>query len=221
MTSTSSAISAITPRSWVMSMMARSVSSCSRRTSARICACVVTSSAVVGSSAISTFGWPASAMAIIARWRSPPDNCQAYSLRTPSGRGIPTWWSSSAARSRDCFLDSPRCNRMASPICEPTVCTGLKELMGSWKTSPMSPPRTCRISGPFAGRVARSTQPWSRLSRISPSTTRPGDSTMPSRDRAVMLLPQPVSPTTPSVLPAAMVKLTPSTARVVPSSATK
>jgi hypothetical protein len=36
-----------------------------------------------------------------------------------------------------------------------------------------------------------------------------------------MLFPQPVSPTTPSVLPANMSKLTPSTARVVPSSARK
>jgi hypothetical protein len=35
---------------------------------------MVTSSAVVGSSAISSFGPQASAMAIIARWRMPPDS---------------------------------------------------------------------------------------------------------------------------------------------------
>ena len=40
----------------------------------RICAWMVTSSAVVGSSAISSFGLQASAMAIIARWRMPPEN---------------------------------------------------------------------------------------------------------------------------------------------------
>ena len=49
---------------------------CNSRSSARICACVVTSIAVVGSSAISSRGLQDSAMAIIARCRSPPDNCQ-------------------------------------------------------------------------------------------------------------------------------------------------
>ena len=49
---------------------------CSRcwrlRKSARICAWVVTSSAVVGSSAIRMRGAQDSASAIMARWRSPP-----------------------------------------------------------------------------------------------------------------------------------------------------
>ena len=40
----------------------------------RICACVVTSSAVVGSSAISSAGSLMSAIAIITRWRMPPEN---------------------------------------------------------------------------------------------------------------------------------------------------
>ena len=39
-----------------------------------ICACVVTSSAVVGSSAISRSGLLISAIAIITRWRMPPEN---------------------------------------------------------------------------------------------------------------------------------------------------
>ena len=42
--------------------------------SARIWACTVTSSAVVGSSAISRSGSLASAIAIMTRWRWPPDN---------------------------------------------------------------------------------------------------------------------------------------------------
>ncbi|MCC2665246.1 MAG: hypothetical protein K0S35_3168 [Geminicoccaceae bacterium] len=42
--------------------------------SCRICAWMVTSSAVVGSSAISSAGSQTSAMAIIARWRRPPDS---------------------------------------------------------------------------------------------------------------------------------------------------
>ena len=39
-----------------------------------IWACVVTSSAVVASSAISSRGWQASAIAIMTRWRMPPDS---------------------------------------------------------------------------------------------------------------------------------------------------
>ena len=39
----------------------------------RIWAWIVTSSAVVGSSAMSTVGLHESAIAIIARWRMPPD----------------------------------------------------------------------------------------------------------------------------------------------------
>jgi hypothetical protein len=40
-------------------------------------------------------------------------------------------------------------------------------------------------------------------------------------DSAVTLLPQPDSPTTPSVCPACTVKLTPSTERTVPASVSK
>ena len=53
----------------------------SRRSSisSRICFWIVTSSAVVGSSAISSFGSQASAIAIITRWRMPPENWCGYS----------------------------------------------------------------------------------------------------------------------------------------------
>ncbi len=57
-----------------MKMTDMPVSFCSARISSRICAWMVTSSAVVGSSAISTRGRQASAIAIIARCRMPPDN---------------------------------------------------------------------------------------------------------------------------------------------------
>src|SRR5213076_2801740 len=53
MTATRSALPATTPRSWVISMTAMS-------------------SAVVGSSAMSSFGWHTSAIPIITRWRMPP-----------------------------------------------------------------------------------------------------------------------------------------------------
>ena len=52
--------------------MPRSAWSLRRRS--RICAWIVTSSAVVGSSAISSAGPEASAIAIMARWRRPPES---------------------------------------------------------------------------------------------------------------------------------------------------
>src|SRR6185312_12610658 len=73
-TTTSSTRSATTPRSWVIRMMAVPSSPCRRRSRSRICAWIVTSRAVVGSSAISSFGSQASAMPMTARCRMPPDN---------------------------------------------------------------------------------------------------------------------------------------------------
>jgi hypothetical protein len=69
-----SAISEMTPMSWVMRMMAEPWLVRSRRMSSRICAWVVTSSAVVGSSAMSSCGLPARAIAMHARWRMPPES---------------------------------------------------------------------------------------------------------------------------------------------------
>ncbi len=47
---------------------------CIRRSSATMVACVVTSSAVVGSSATSSAGLDAKASAISTRWHSPPES---------------------------------------------------------------------------------------------------------------------------------------------------
>src|SRR5919199_1875687 len=68
MTSTRSAMSATTPRSWVTKITPLSLSALSCLTSSRIWAWIVTSSAVVGSSAISRLGDSDSA---IARARDP------------------------------------------------------------------------------------------------------------------------------------------------------
>src|SRR5690606_24264057 len=78
-TTTRSAISATTPKSWVISRIAVSNFSFTSRISSKICAWMVTSRAVVGSSAINNLGLHATAMAIIARWRMPPDNWCGYS----------------------------------------------------------------------------------------------------------------------------------------------
>ena len=62
------------PRSCVMSSSDRSKVRFISRSRSRICACTVTSSAVVGSSAITSGGLQASATASMTRWRMPPDS---------------------------------------------------------------------------------------------------------------------------------------------------
>ena len=87
MTATRSARPAITPRSWV-TRITDIPSRCRRSSiSSRICFWIVTSSAVVGSSAISSLGSQASAMAIMTRCRIPPENWCGYSpSRSPGLR---------------------------------------------------------------------------------------------------------------------------------------
>ena len=70
---------------------------------------MVASSAVVGSSAISTLGSQASAIAIITRWRIPPENWCGKSPRRLSAAGMPTRSSSAAARRRAARRPRPRC----------------------------------------------------------------------------------------------------------------
>ena len=74
MTATRSAVSAITPMSCVTSITAVPWSRVSCFSSAMICAWIETSSAVVGSSAITRRGSAQSASAITTRWRMPPEN---------------------------------------------------------------------------------------------------------------------------------------------------
>ena len=95
-TATRSHVSAITERSWVISRSARPRSRRSSSSSCRICPCVMTSRAVVGSSPMISSGPQASASAIITRWRMPPENSCGYWWRR--ARGMPTRSSSSATR---------------------------------------------------------------------------------------------------------------------------
>ena len=104
MTITRSARAAITPRSCVMRITA--ISKSRRRLSirSRIWAWIVTSSAVVGSSAISSFGEFTSAIAIITRWRRPPESWYGYAFSRSAGRGSPTSSSTSRARTSASLL---------------------------------------------------------------------------------------------------------------------
>src|SRR5258706_7901865 len=96
------------------------------------------------------------------------------------------------------------------------VKAGLSDVIGSWKIIEMRSPRTARI------RAAGSASRFAPSKRISPAAMRPGGlATSPMMESAVTLLPQPDSPTSPSVRPASSVKLTSSTALKVPASVAK
>ena len=69
-----SLISAITEMSWVMSRMELPLLSRSSRILRMMRSCTSTSSPVVGSSMMTRAGSSANAMAIMARWRMPPEN---------------------------------------------------------------------------------------------------------------------------------------------------
>jgi hypothetical protein len=111
---------------------------------------------------------------------------------------------------------SPSCSRSTSAICSPTVYTGLSEVIGSWNTIAISLPRIARIASCGSGTRSRPRQ------RISPATMRAGGMARSFITvSAVTLLPQPDSPTTPSVSPRSSAKSTPSTACTIPSSVAK
>ncbi len=112
-----------------------------------IWAWIVTSSAVVGSSAIRTLGLFAIAIAIIARWRMPPENSCGYCAMRRSANGTPTTSSSSIARFSASSSFMPALwTSSASEIWFPTVSTGFSDVIGSWKIIAMSPPRISRSS---------------------------------------------------------------------------
>ena len=103
---------------------------------------MVTSSAVVGSSAISTLGLHDSAMAIMTRWRMPPENWCGIAVRASLGLG-----NADAAQHLDglahgaCAARRPGAAAIASAIWCPTVKSGLSDVIGSWKIIEMSLPR--------------------------------------------------------------------------------
>ena len=101
---------------------------------------MVTSSAVVGSSAISSFGRQASAMAIITRWLMPPESWWGKARARRAGSGMPTSAKSSTTRASRALRPRPRWAFSASPIWNPTVKQGLSDDIGSWKIIAMSLP---------------------------------------------------------------------------------
>ena len=192
-TAISSVCPATTPRSWVTRItdMLRSWRCSAMRS--RICDCTVTSRAVVGSSANSSVGPQARAMAIITRWRMPPDSSCGYWSRRRAASGMLTSRSSRSAVSRAVFLDISRCTRSGSAIWSPIFISGFSEVIGSWKIIAISWPHTwriCDVDRPISSCPSNRTDP-SRMRLL------PASSPITDRDRTV--LPEPDSPTMPSV----------------------
>ena len=194
-----------------MSSSAMPRSACRRLSSSRICAWIVTSSAVVGSSAISTSGSTASAAAIMARCFSPPESWNGYSWKRRAPSGMPTASSSSSARLRAAAPRRPAWRSITSTTWRPTVSTGLSAVDGSWKIIATRRPRTARIAA--SGSASRSLPPSSTL----PPATRAASGSSRMTDSAVIDLPQPDSPTSAKHSPRSSARSTPSTARSSPS----
>jgi hypothetical protein len=74
MTATRELVCDTTPKSCVISSTAVPISAARPSSRSRICFCTVASSAVVGSSAMRSFGPDRPASAIITRWRIPPES---------------------------------------------------------------------------------------------------------------------------------------------------
>ena len=101
---------------------------------------------MIGSSAINSFGLVDSAMAIIARWRMPPDSSKAYCLKRAGASEMPTRLSISIDRSFAAPLVMSLCSNSCSVIWSPMEIAGAKLAIGSWKIIETAPPRTTCIS---------------------------------------------------------------------------
>src|ERR687888_1693216 len=127
-----------------------------------------------------------------------------------SGLGIPTRSRSSAARAVAAFRLMPKCVSSGSRSWRPIVSTGFRLVIGSWKIIAICRPRTRRSARWLSFRRSRPSK------RAVPERTRPARGRSPSSASAVTLLPQPDSPTMPSVSPGPISNEIPFTACTVP-----
>ncbi len=195
-TTTSSQVSATTPRSCVIRQVVRPRVRLSSTISSMMSDWIVTSSPVVGSSRIRSDGWQISdAMAIIARCAMPPENSCGYCRARRSGSGMETFRSASIA----CFIAAlrpPPCwSCQTSASWRPTVNTGLRAARASWKTMLISAPRMRRIPS-RRGRADRC-----RGTAMRPPLRSNAGGWMPRIDSATSDLPLPDSPTTAVITP--------------------
>ena len=150
----------------------------------------------MGSSAISSRGSHEMAMAPTMRWRMPPESWCGYSRTRASGAGILTAVRSSRARDQAVRRDAPSCTRSDSATWSPTVKSGLSDAIGSWRIIAIRLPRRRRISR--SDLVTRS----SPSKRTAPDAMRAAGGSKRMIESASVVLPEPDSPTMPSVSPA-------------------
>ena len=109
---------------------------------------------------------------------------------------------------------SPWCSFRLSAICFSIVCSGFSDVIGSWKMKLMSLPRTSRsvfFEAPTISVPSKVTEPSTSAESGNSETV----------ESAVSDLPDPDSPTSPSVSPGAISSETFLTASTVPSSVRK
>src|SRR5919197_1177914 len=123
---------------------------------------------------------------------------------------MPTRSRSSAARAVAALRLSPKCVSSGSRSWRPIVSTGFRLVIGSWKIIAICRPRTRRSARCLSWRRSRPSK------RAEPERTRPARGSRPRRASAVTLLPQPDSPTIPSVSPGPISNEIPLTACTVP-----
>src|SRR6266851_4000432 len=124
---------------------------------------------------------------------------------------MPTLPSTETALVKAFAFDSARWSISGSPTCHPTLKTGFRDVIGSWKIIAIDSPRIPCISDSLS--FVRSVPSY----MTRPPTTRPGGGISRIRLSAVTDLPLPDSPTMPSVSPALSSNETPSTAFTTPS----
>ena len=188
MTTTRSVTSATSARSCETRISAKPSSARSRSSSSITCACTVTSSAVVGSSATISLGSRDSAIAMSTRCRCPPDSSCGYADSVRVG-SRPTSSSSSVGGARAAAPDD---------LLELRA-DGHRRVQRATARPGRSSPCRGRAAAAGAGCGMREQIP-ARRSRISPRT-RASRGCRPMMVSAVSDLPQPDSPTRPSTSP--------------------
>ena len=92
-------------------------------------------------------------MAMVTRWRMPPDSWCGYSSSRRSGSGMPTVVEQLLGRVLGLVLGACRGGGVSdSVICRPIFMTGFSDVIGSWKTIAISVPQTSRICFGGVGR---------------------------------------------------------------------
>ena len=153
-------------------------------------------------------GSSASAIAMITRWRMPPDSSCGYARTRCLSMHISS--SRSPACANACFFEIRSCACIMSTNWSPTRVTGLSAFIADWKTIETFCQRNVRSSS--RDRVTRS----SPRKRMLPPVTRAVGGKICIIAFATVLFPQPDSPARPTISPAPIARSTPLTTRVEP-----